>query len=97
MYYPGTTCPAWEYVSPQELVKWQCFCRSFDVALGDVSGGTLGSCALGYGSVRLVSVGHYLAVSMQLATGIPATDYAGMKEEERMSRLVRVRTFRVTS
>ena len=61
------------------------------VALGNVSGGPLRSCAPGYGLVRLVNVGHYPAVGTRLATGIPAANYTGMKEEERISRLVRVR------
>ena len=75
----------------RKLVKWQCFCQLLNVTLGDASGGPLESCALGYGSGRLVSVGYYPAVGMQLATGIPAANYAGIKEEERISRLARVR------
>ena len=50
-------------------------------------GGSLGSCAPGYGLVRLSSVGHYPAVGMRLATSIPAVNYAGIKEEEGISRL----------
>ena len=72
-------------------MKWQCCCRPFNVALGDVSGGPLGSCAPGYGSVWLFSVGHYPAGGELLATGIPAANYVGMMEEGRISRLACVR------
>ena len=72
-------------------MKWQCCCRPFNVALGDVSGGPLRSCAPVYGSVRLFSVGHYPAFAELLATGIPAANYAGIKEGERILRLARVR------
>ena len=68
-------------------MKWQCCCRPFNVALGDVSGGPLRSCAPVYGSVRLFSDGHYPAFAELLATGIPAAYYAGIKEEESISRL----------
>ena len=68
-------------------MKWQCFCQTFDVALGDVSGGPLRSCAPGYGSVRLVSVGHYPAGGIRLATSIPAANYAGIQEEEMVFKI----------
>ena len=51
----------------------------------------LGTCTPGYGSVRLFSVGHYPAFAELLATGIPAANYAGIKEGERILRLARVR------
>ena len=70
-------------------MKWQYFCQTFDVAPGDVSGGTPGSSAPGYGSVRLFSVGHYPAGAVRQATGIPVANHAGIKEEERISRLAR--------
>ena len=53
--------------------------------------GSLGSCAPGYGSVRLVSVGHYPVVGMRLAIGIPAANYVGITENEKITRLARVR------
>ena len=72
-------------------MKWQCICLLFNAALSDDSGGSLGSCAPGYGSVRLVSIGHYPADAVRQAIGIPAVNYAGIKEEEGKSRLACVR------
>ena len=67
----------------RKLVIWQRFSQPLTVALGNASGDSRGSYALGYGSVRLVSAGHYPAVGLRLATGIAAANYAGIREAEK--------------